>query len=673
MQRSSSTGLAYLPGLDGLRALAVLAVIFFHSGLNWLPGGFLGVEVFFVISGFIITAGLRKEQAAGGISLRHFWKRRALRLLPAVIFLLFTVVAYAEIFEPGKVAGLAGDSVAALAYVTNWYLIVDGQSYFGGFEEPSMLRHLWSLAIEEQFYVAWPLIAMAGFALLPRKLFASSLVLLGLGSALLMAILFESGADPSRLYYGTDTRASGLLLGAALALTWQPGIGGRVRRWRVHSIEVAGLFALLGLGATSLLLTESSGWLYRGGFLAVDTLTIVTIVAATYPAARLGPWVGILPMRWIGLRSYGLYLWHWPIILIVAPSWGWVGGQHLEFVVELAATFVVAEASFRWIEQPIRRGALGRIWTRHWGSRGTPSLARAAHATGAFGVVVAVVAVGGTALKAQPPEQPDYFALGHIRITPEVQQQETASVSGVSYYASGGFTTPEDLEHLSIEMRELFEDAARIDTETADESPAEDDEQVDSSPVNEAPVAPTPEPSSAARAGVYVTAVGDSVMLGAAREMGAAVDGIDVDAQVSRSLGAAIAILEDRKARGILADTVVLHIGNNGPVTDEQIDRVAEIVGDRRTIILSLRVPRWWEAENNQVLIRGAGRYGFEMLDWQAASGERPEILWTDGIHLRPAGAVFYTELLTEKLAHPPTPPEPVLSEIELPGGFARP
>ncbi|MCA9845973.1 MAG: hypothetical protein KC491_15070, partial [Dehalococcoidia bacterium] len=176
-----------------------------------------------------------------------------------------------------------------------------------------------------------------------------------------------------------------------------------------------------------------------------------------------------------------------------------------------------------------------------------------------------------------------------------------------------------------------------------------------------------------ARAGVYVTAVGDSVMLGAAREMGAAVDGIDVDAQVSRSLGAAIAILEDRKARGILADTVVLHIGNNGPVTDEQIDRVAEIVGDRRTIILSLRVPRWWEAENNQVLIRGAGRYGFEMLDWQAASGERPEILWTDGIHLRPAGAVFYTELLTEKLAHPPTPPEPVLSEIELPGGFARP
>ena len=218
-----------------------------------------------------------------------------------------------------------------------------------------MLRHLWSLAIEEQFYVAWPLIAMAGFALLPRKLFASSLVLLGLGSALLMAILFESGADPSRLYYGTDTRASGLLLGAALALTWQPGIGGRVRRWRVHSIEVAGLFALLGLGATSLLLTESSGWLYRGGFLAVDMLTIIAIVAATYPAARLGPWVGILPMRWIGLRSYGLYLWHWPIILIVAVLGSILGG--LASPTEAAAVGAVGAVMLAGYRTDRARGA----------------------------------------------------------------------------------------------------------------------------------------------------------------------------------------------------------------------------------------------------------------------------------------------------------------------------
>ncbi len=673
MQRHSSTGLRYLPGLDGLRAFAVLAVIFYHSGLQWLPGGFVGVEVFFVISGYIITAGLRREHGNGGISLPHFWKRRALRLLPAVMLLLFCVVLYAEVFEPDRVAGLGRDSIAALSYSTNWYLIVDGQSYFDSFQAPSMLRHLWSLAIEEQFYVVWPLVAFAGLRWLPRRPFACVCVLGAVASAGAMWLLFQEGASASRLYYGTDTRASGLLLGASLALLWQPGVGGTIRRYRLFGLELLGVAALVALGVVCFRISDSTPWLYRGGFFAVDALTVVAIVAAVHPALRLGRIISIGPLRWVGLRSYGLYLWHWPIILVFEPRFDWSGGAEVEFLIELALTMLVTEASYRWLEQPIRKGAIGRTWNRLKEGGRSPSFANVARVYGVVGIIAAVATVGGVAAAADGPEVPDYFALGQIHITPDGAEQ-TTSVSGVSYDSSGsanGITDAEMLEHLSLTMRQLYEQAQR-EREEATATAASPTPASDETP---APTpTPTPEPSSATQAGVYVTAVGDSVMLGAAREMGAEVAGLDVDAQVSRSLGAGIAILQDRKDRGILADTVVLHMGNNGPIDDEQMEEVANIVDGRRTIIFSLRVPRYWEEENNAVLKRAVARHSnFELLDWEAASGERPDVLWTDGIHLRPEGALYYTSLLKEMLDNPPTPPDPVLSEIELPPGSVWP
>src|ERR671913_1335333 len=219
--------LSYSPGLDGLRALAVMAVLLYHADLGWIPGGFLGVEVFFVISGYLITALLLAEwRTEGSVDVKAFWMRRARRLLPALYVLLVATLAYAVVFLPGEVAGLRADVLAALGYVTNWYLVLGHESYFEAIGRPSLLKHLWSLAVEEQFYLLWPLVVAFPLSVGARRWRQRRVLIVALtgaaASAVLMAALYRPEVDPSRLYFGTDTRATGLLVGAALAFAWAP-------------------------------------------------------------------------------------------------------------------------------------------------------------------------------------------------------------------------------------------------------------------------------------------------------------------------------------------------------------------------------------------------------------------------------------------------------------------
>lgn len=312
--------LPYLPGLDGLRALAVLAVLLYHADLPWIPGGFLGVEVFFVISGYLITSLLLAEwRQRGRIDLAGFWLRRARRLLPALYLLLAVTLAFAVVFLPEEVARLRGDAIAAFGYVTNWYLVLGQESYFETVGRPSLLQHLWSLAIEEQFYVLWPLLFAAGISFGIKRWRRRRLLLAALvgaaSSVLLMALLYRPDLDPSRLYYGTDTRAAGLLIGAALAFVRAPGrvpdsdrmdrlaaarhswprnnrwLGWLRRRWRWTApllLDVVGLVALGGLVWFCLRLDESQSFLYLGGFALVALTTAVLIMVVVHPRARLG-------------------------------------------------------------------------------------------------------------------------------------------------------------------------------------------------------------------------------------------------------------------------------------------------------------------------------------------------------------------------------------------------
>jgi peptidoglycan/LPS O-acetylase OafA/YrhL len=351
-------GYPYRPALDGVRALAVTAVLLFHGGVGWLPGGFLGVDAFFVLSGFLITSLLLAEHARyGWVRLSAFWLRRARRLLPALVVVLVVVVAcFRDLLPVEELGLLRGDAMAALAYVANWRMIYRGDDYFTQSASPSPLQHTWSLGIEEQFYLVWPLavVAVLAYAVTRRRAILIGLCAAGVVASLILAAALFDPADVGRVYFGTDTRAGGLLIGCAVAVLL-PG-GDRAPRWAVDGTRNA---AVVGVVALAWLWTSAHGadpWLYRGGLL-VGALAVVAVIAHAVlsPDAPLGRALAVPALVWLGRVSYGVYLWHWPVYgLLNADRTGLTGAALL--VVRLGTTVAVAAASYVLIEQPVRTG-----------------------------------------------------------------------------------------------------------------------------------------------------------------------------------------------------------------------------------------------------------------------------------------------------------------------------
>jgi peptidoglycan/LPS O-acetylase OafA/YrhL len=619
---SGGVRLPYLPGLDGLRALAVVAVLLYHARLPWIPGGFLGVEVFFVISGYLITSLLLTEwRQRGRVDLKAFWLGRARRLLPALYLVLAVTLAFAVLFLPDEVARLRGDAIAALGYATNWYLVFGQESYFETVGRPSLLQHLWSLAVEEQFYLLWPLLFAAGMGCLrwlPRRHVPAATAVMrrrgrrvliaviagAAASALLMALLYQPGVDPSRLYYGTDTRATALLIGVALAITWTPGrLQPRTERAFPLLLDVVGLAALCGLLFFCWWLDESRALLFQGGFALVALTTALVIAVLVHPQARLtAGLLGRQPLRWIGLRSYGIYLWHWPVFMVTRPQLDVPIAGFPLLALQLAATLVLADLSYRFVETPIRRGALGRAWRALREARGARRWWLGAGWVGTVGTGAAFcVALGLAVAHAQPPAPPSYLSVEAIHTA------ETSS------------TTPDTNEATS----ETAPDVAPASTS--------------------APTDP-------------VTAVGDSVMIGAAGELNRALDNPAFGADVGLQPAGVIEILQKRQAAGRLGEAVVIHTGNNGSFTAEQFDEMMRVLADvPRVVFVNVKAPRPWEQRNNDMIAEGVRRYSKNavLADWHAASADRPELFVEDGIHPQPEGQRIYADLIAAHLESP--------------------
>jgi len=354
--------LVYQPGLDGLRALAVLAVMLYHGAVAFTPGGFLGVDVFFVLSGFLITSLLLLEfETTGGLDLPAFWGRRARRLLPALFLVLLVVLVYGAFLAGEAAESVRKDTLATLFYVSNWWFIFSGNPYFEQFQDPSPLTHTWSLAIEEQWYVLLPLVLVL---LLPtvrdRRSWAAVFGALALLSAAVTVLLYQPAQDPSRAYYGTDSRLQALLAGACLACVLTPGAIETVRstgRWLAP-------FALAGVVAMMVLVTDSSAWLYRGGFLLMAALSALLLASVlAHPDGVVGRALSWSPVVWVGKISYGLYLWHWPVYVFLSPARTGLSGMGL-LLIRFAVTFGVATLSYYLLEIPIRRGAFARFSLR---------------------------------------------------------------------------------------------------------------------------------------------------------------------------------------------------------------------------------------------------------------------------------------------------------------------
>ncbi len=394
-----------MPGLDGLRAIAVGGVILYHLGFGWAPGGLLGVGVFFTLSGYLITDILLAQVASGGIRFKSFWLARARRLLPALFLMLVVVTAWVTVIGPHQPNAFREAALSAVAYVNNWWLIFHHVSYFARFEAPSPLNHLWSLSIEEQFYILWPFILLVGTRFIPelpnttgvRPRLALCALAMALVSAILMAVLYHPSLDPSRVYYGTDTRAMELLFGAALAMVWPSRrLQRRIQPQARTVVDAAGAVGLLAIIVMYWRTGEFSPFLYRGGFVLLSLATVLAVAAMAHPASRLGPMIGNRPMRWVGERSYGIYLWHFPLIVLTSHR-GIANGQGLlKDVLQVAAILLIAELSWRYVENPIRHGALGRLWAdwRRGRWRREPVPQRAWAVIGIGGAVAAVALAG---------------------------------------------------------------------------------------------------------------------------------------------------------------------------------------------------------------------------------------------------------------------------------------
>jgi peptidoglycan/LPS O-acetylase OafA/YrhL len=398
----------YQPALDGVRALAVTAVLIFHARPDWLPGGFLGVDAFFVLSGFLITGLLLAEaDHTATIRLAAFWGRRARRLLPALLLVLVTVAVAARYLRPPQDwPALRLDALAALGYAANWRMIFHGGDYFARTAPASLLQHTWSLSIEEQFYLLWPLLVAAALRWRHHRRTLLTICATGTAAAaILSALLYHPGADPARVYYGTDTRAGALLTGCALAVA----LTGRTLR-PTRRLTTAATIAALALAAALTLAHGQSPWLYRGGLTAAALAVAVAVAhllaaPGSYPALLLS----LPPVVWIGRISYGLYLWHWPLFAALNAEHTGLTGTPL-FALRITTTLAVAAASYHLVEQPIRRGT---------GLRLLPVAATAITAT------AAVIVVAGT----PPVPAPRWVGVSEARGAGPSPSHPTASPS----------------------------------------------------------------------------------------------------------------------------------------------------------------------------------------------------------------------------------------------------
>ena len=597
--------MGYLPGLDGVRALAVLGVLLYHGDLTWMKGGFLGVDVFFVLSGFLITTLIVEEyNRSGRIDFKRFYIARARRLLPPLLLMLVVVGMLAAFIYRDSAASFRADAIASLFYVTNWWYIFSDASYFEAIGRPPFLQHLWSLAVEEQFYLLWPALVLILLRWRGRRGVFYVAIIGALASTAWMAFLaitngYPQEADPSRAYFGSDSHIMGLLLGAALAMVWRPGrLSTRLTAGAKAVVTAVGFLALLVVLYFFWQVGEYSNFLYRGGFLALSGVVCVLIAAASHPGAPFGKMLGSQPWRYIGQRSYGLYLYHWPIYVITRPDLDIPLDGPALLALRLGLTFLVAELSYRYVEIPIRRGAIGAFMTRWREAEPDERAYLGRRILASSGVAIAALGLMGAGLATAKP----------------ADQAIPADVAAAIGIDDGG---PSEI---------LIDEPATTPSGGATPSP--------DPAASEGPSTPSADGLPTNSNGA-LTAIGDSVMLGVASQLMEKIDGSKVDAEVSRQASGVLERVQKLSKKGLLAPTVVIHTGTNGIVTEDQLREMLDILSDReRVVIVNTNVPRPWMEPNNELIAKVVPDYPNAVIaDWYSVSADNPEYFVSDGTH----------------------------------------
>lgn len=586
----------YMPGLDGVRAVAVIAIIIYHLNPQWLSGGFLGVDTFFVISGYLITSLLLTEyHNTGKIELMSFWLRRVKRLIPAVLFLVMGVIVLSLIFMPTEIQKVRADSIAAIFYVSNWWYIMQNVDYFEQFAVQP-LKHLWSLAIEEQFYLVFPIVLLSLLSFIRRlKSIRIIFLILLVISMIAMMVLYVPNENVARVYFGTDTRIQTLLMGVLLALVWPPfQLKAKVNRQMRTLIDTAGVVGLAILFICFKFVSETNSILYYGGFFLISTVTLLVIASSVHPSGYFAKFLGNKVFTFIGSRSYSLYLWHYPIIVLIHHQF--VQGQipPLVYVVEILLMVLMAEFSYKFIEQPFRKEGFNIFAFNHLKNWRSQKVLRT------WLVIILLiptllVMVGGFNRFAQK---------NSTRVT-EVNTEEIDKL----------ITQPLPLPQLKIDGFVVKGNKQKY-------------------------------------ASWKPLLIGDSVMVDIGDDFRSFVPKADINGKVGRQLVEATSLAKRQyQSYRDKNDIVVLELGTNGDFTEEQLNSLLEQFGEADIYLVNTRVPRSYESHVNQVLAKAAKkRANVTLVDWYSRSENHTEYFAPDGIHLQPPGVRALTNSIIQAI-----------------------
>jgi peptidoglycan/LPS O-acetylase OafA/YrhL len=587
---ATTRGIQHIPAIDGLRAVAVTAVIFYHLGFSWIPGGFLGVDLFFVISGYVITRLLLDSiERSGGLDLRGFYKARARRLLPPMIFMIVVTGFYITIWAQDSVRRFITDVPFALTGTINWWLVAKEQDYFEAIGRPPLLQHTWSLAVESQFYLVWPIILLLVLKRFGKKVIPFAALLIALVSASLLfyvSLQLDASSDVSHIYFGTDTHSVGLFLGSALAVSWIPqNFKSEVSKRAQNFVDFIGVFGLIGILASFLLIDESSPTAYKIAFPLAAIFGVAIITSIVHPASRFAPILQNRVLLWVGERSYAIYLWHWVVFQISRPSVDIEGEDWALIAVRILIVLALADISLKLVELPIRSGAV-EYWFKGMKYR-TASVRKRQKVLVVSSISILVISLSALLTNAVISSNRAIAALEESLTSESVISESVISESGTAV-------------------------------------------------IN---------PSQA----IWLT--GDSVILGIRNALSEIQPIIIVNARVGRQ---APELLEEmqkdvEKAAGA---TVVMDLGNNDLLQPETVRAIFTLAKESpRIVVVNTAVPRPYKDPNNQIIEEVAREFSnVRVVDWNEISKDHPEYFAPDGVHLVPTGVTAYVMAIDEAL-----------------------
>ena len=612
----------YITGFDGIRTLAVIGVICYHILPASMPGGFLGVPIFFVVSGYLITDLLLQEwNDYGRIDVKAFYIRRIKRLYPALVTMVLTTAAYITLFQRNLLANLKGIVISNFLYVYNWFQIAHHESYFDKFGGESPFTHLWSLSIEGQFYLLWPVLIILALALIKDRvrIFDILFILAGL-SALAMALIYKDGLDPSRLYYGTDTRTFSILLGASLAFIWpSTSLKQQLEPKLSLTVNIIGISSLAIIIYCFFKMDSQSAAVYRGGMFLFSLVAMVFVATVAHPGADMNRLFTNKVFTWLGKRSYGIYLYQYPVMIFYESKIAIGDHPYLNALVEVIIIVFISALSYRYIERPLQHYDYRKLSTDFKELLKTNSrFGKKKWWLMAPSVIVCLALLG----MFFPFEQGDASQSKQLQATIAKNNKQAAKKN----------------QQLDKKVKTTDSSAASQESSTKD---------------FELTAGLTKKQITKAQ-NLQITAVGDSVLADTSAKLTEIFPQMYVDGKVGRQVYDTIPVLKSLAATGKLANTVLIIEGTNGSFNDSQLSEIMEILGNRQVYWVNVYVPtKSWQNTVNKALDGASKQYrNLKIIDWYNYSKKHPEWFYNDQVHPNVQGQPYYANYVARNILH---------------------